>query len=237
MPTSLAHPIAHPLDRPVWNALNSGWSARAIIADAEGGRAMRIDPAFGPFAATADEGEAARAALATLAPQDGELWIVEDKAFTPPPGTQLLRTARLVQMSADALTPSTAAIPMVETLTDADGPEMRALALMTRPGPFHALTHQLGRFIGIREGGRLVAMAGERMRLPGFAEVSGVCTHPDHRGKGHAKALMRLVAQAMLDRGETPFLHAYADHAATIALYETLGFSVRAEMWVTVLGR
>src|SRR3546814_1013814 len=90
---------------------------------------------------------------------------------------------------------------------------MRALALMTRPGPVLPLTHRLGRFIGIREQGRLIAMAGERMRMPGFAEVSGVCTHPDHRGRGHAKRLMRIVAKAMLERGETPFLHAYAAHA------------------------
>lgn len=223
----------HPLDRPVWNALNSNWSTRAN-GDS---RALRIAPDFGPFGAAADESEASRTALAALVPSDGELWIVERDAFLPPRGVQLLRSARLAQMSATALTPSTTPTPAVETLTDADSVEMRALALMTKPGPFHERTHQLGRFIGIRDGGRLVAMAGERMRLPGFAEVSGVCTHPDHRGKGYAKALMRLVAQAMLDRGETPFLHAYADHVATIALYETLGFTVRAQMWVTVLGR
>ncbi|WP_336970293.1 GNAT family N-acetyltransferase [Sphingobium aromaticiconvertens] len=224
---------SHPLDRPVWNALNANWSALAV-GDR---RALRIAPDFGPFGAAADESDASRTALAALAPSDGELWIVEHAPFVPPTGVQLLRSAQLAQMSATTLTPSTAPTPSVEILNDADGAEMRALALMTKPGPFHEHTHQLGRFIGIREEGRLVAMAGERMRLPGFAEVSGVCTHPDHRGKGYAKALMRLVAQAMLDRGETPFLHAYADHAATIALYETLGFTVRAQMWVTVLGR
>jgi predicted GNAT family acetyltransferase len=226
-------PLSHPLDRPVWNALNSSWAARAV-GDS---RALRIAPDFGPFGAAADNGETSRTALAALVPHDGELWIVEHDVFAPPAGVQLLRSARLAQMSATALTPSTAPIPAIETLTDDDGTEMRALALMTKPGPFHERTHQLGHFIGIREEGRLVAMAGERMRLPGFAEVSGVCTHPDHRGKGYAKALMRLVVQAMLDRGETPFLHAYADHAATIALYETLGFTVRAQMWVTILGR
>jgi predicted GNAT family acetyltransferase len=226
-------PPPHPLDRPVWNALNSHWSTRSVGNQ----HALRIHPDFGPFGAAADEGDAARTALTALTPTDGELWIVERTVFTPPPGLHVLRTARLAQMSATTLTPSTAPIPLVETLTDADGPEMRALALMTKPGPFHPRTHQLGHFIGIREGGQLVAMAGERMRLPGFTEVSGVCTHPDHRGKGYAKALMRLVAQSMLDRGETPFLHAYADHNATIALYETLGFTLRAEMWVTILGR
>src|SRR3546814_5828599 len=137
--------------------------------------------------------------------------------------------AMLAQMAADDI-PGDAAAADIVTLTDEDAEEMRALALMTRPGPFLPLTHRLGRFIGIREQGRLIAMAGERMRMPGFAEVSGVCTHPDHRGRGHAKRLMRIVAKAMLERGETPFLHAYAAHEATVALYETLGFRIRARI-------
>jgi len=98
-----------------------------------------------------------------------------------------------------------------------------------------SLTHRLGRFIGMRDKGKLVAMAGERMRVPGFAEISGVCTHPEHRGKGYAKALMQIVARAMLERGETPFLHAYAAHEATVALYGTLGFHVRARMHMKVV--
>jgi predicted GNAT family acetyltransferase len=73
------------------------------------------------------------------------------------------------------------------------------------------------------------------MRLPGFTEVSGVCTHPDWRGRGLAGALMRIVTQAMLDRGETPFLHAYASHDRTIALYRSLGFAVRAVLPMAVL--
>ncbi len=122
-------------------------------------------------------------------------------------------------------------------LDEGDAADMRALSLLTRPGPFGPLTHRLGRFVGVRDHGQLVAMAGERMRLPGFTEVSGVCTHPDFRGRGLAGALMRIVMQAMLDRGETPFLHAYAAHDRTIALYETLGFAVRARLPMTVLVR
>ena len=120
-------------------------------------------------------------------------------------------------------------------LDEADAPDMLALALLTRPGPFRARTHRLGRFIGVREEGRLIAMAGERMRMPGYAEVSGVCTHPDFRGRGLAGRLMRQVMQTMQARGETPFLHAYASHENTIALYRTLGFEVRAELPMRVL--
>src|SRR3546814_8258440 len=93
----------------------------------------------------------------------------------------------------------------------------------------------LGGFVGVREAGRLVAMAGERLKAPGFTEVSGVCTRPGWRGRGFAAELLGLVARRIAARGETPFLHAYADHNATIALYERLGFAVRAQMTYTVL--
>lgn len=223
----------HLLDRPVWNALATGWSTLAQ-GDV---RARRIDPLHGPFGAATDDGATAQAALGALAPQDGELWIVERAPIAPPPATRLLRTAMLAQMIADRPVAGIAPAFAVTALTEADAADMRALALMTRPGPFLPLTHRLGRFIGVKQDGVLVAMAGERMRLPGFAEVSGVCTHPDHRGQGYAKGLMRMVMQSMQARGETPFLHAYADHDATIALYKTLGFRVRAKLNMMVVTR
>lgn len=120
-------------------------------------------------------------------------------------------------------------------LGDPDAPEMLALATLTEPGPFFANTHRLGGFIGIREGSRLVAMAGERMKLPGYTEVSGVCTHPDFRGRGYAGRLMRIVAARIIAQGDRPFLHAYADNQGAIALYETLGFRPRSEMTVRFL--
>lgn len=222
----------HPLDHPVWNALCSGWSTLAQGDD----EAKRIDPQYGPFGAAANGEESARAALAALVPADGELWLVGQDAVTPPPGTGVKRTAMLAQMSAAAISPAPGSEPRWRILGEQDAREMRALALLTKPGPFHPLTHRLGRFIGVHDDdGRLVAMAGERMSMPGFTEVSGVCTHPDARGRGYAGALMRIVMQAMLDRGQTPFLHAYASHDRTIALYETLGFKVRAQLPMAVL--
>lgn len=226
-------PEIHPLDRPVWRALRSGWASLAVGDE----QALRIDADHGPFGAAANDSDPAQAALAALlVPPDGELWIVEREPIGAPPGTTVMREATLAQMIAQDI----AAVPAladVLTLGEADGAAMRALALLTKPGPFHALTHRLGGFIGIRREGRLVAMAGERMQLDGFTEVSGVCTHPEYRGRGLAKALMAQVARTMLARGETPFLHAYADHAATIAMYERLGFRLRAEMRLMVVAR
>lgn len=225
--------MMHALDRPVWNSLTTGWAALA-----EGDEdALRLDPRYGPFAATADDSARRAIALAGLVPEQGELWLVTDRPVPTPPGLAIARTATLAQMVAHHLSPCDAGPVDHVVLTEADAPEMLALATLTKPGPFHALTHRLGRFIGVRLDGRLVAMAGERMRLPGFAEVSGVCTHPDHRGRGYAGGLMRIVAAAMLDRGETPFLHAYASNHAAIALYEALGFGVRREMTMVVLKR
>src|SRR5581483_5849565 len=109
-------------------------------------------------------------------------------------------------------------------------PEMRALAELTQPGPFHARTHTLGSFVGVRENGRLIAMAGERLKVP-------ACTHPDARGRGLAGALMRRVAAGIVARGEELFLHVYPHNKGAISLYEKLGFRHRADIQLNVLRR
>ena len=222
----------HPLDRPVWNALVSRWAG---IARGDG-RAWRVDPAIGPFAAAAETSPAGLAALAALVPQDGELWIVEAEPIPAPPGVTVDRQRELNQMVAADVAPARAPFDIVP-LTDGDAAEMYALARLTEPGPWVSRTHELGGFFGVKVGGRLVAMAGERMKPPGFTEVSGVCTHPDHRGRGYAAQLMRAVASRILARGETPFLHVYPSNAGAIALYEALGFRLRRPVSMTVLRR
>lgn len=222
---------AHPLDRPVWNALRS---RQAHLAETRGG-ALRIRPVFGIFAAAEDDNEANQADLAALARIEG-VGVVETRAWPTPPGL-VAETHALAQMVSLGLTPAPPPAFEIVPLTDADAPDMLELARLTKPGPFFSRTHELGDFIGVKENGQLIAMAGERLKLPGFTEVSGVCTRPGHRGKGYAAALMRIVAGRIVARGATPFLHAYAHNTGAIGLYETLGFQVRRVMTLTALSR
>jgi predicted GNAT family acetyltransferase len=218
------------LDRPVWNSLRSGWAA---LAEGDG-HALRLRQDHGPFGASAGSTAAELAALSALVPEEGELWVVELEGAVIPEDVHVARRGVLSQMLMKAFTPKHRAIEAIE-LGDADAPEMQALAAMTKPGPFASRTHCLGRFVGVRDEGRLVAMAGERMRIDGYCEVSGVCTHPDFQGRGLAGALMSIVCERMLARGETPFLHSYAHNEGAIGLYRSLGFHHRAMIQLTVL--
>ena len=219
------------LDWPVWTALATGWSALAV-GDA---RARRLHPDYGPFAAALDASAESLAALAELLPQEGGVALIE-AAPVRPPGARILKQAPIVQMLFEGAAPSAADVDF-ELLTDADAPQMLALARLTEPGPFERRTHELAPFIGVRIDGRLAAMAGERMRLPGMAELSGVCTHPDFRGRGLARGLSRVITARIRARGETPLLHAWSSNTGAIALYEALGYRVRVELTAMFLAR
>ena len=223
--------LPHPLDRPVLSALTGRRQAHLALGDA---RALRFEPAHALFAVTTDDAPESVTALAHLIPQGGAVGLIEAGEVRLPAGVPARRSA-CVQMTAQSLTAGRADIDFV-ALGEADAAEMLALATLTEPGPFFEKTHRLGDFIGVKRDGRLVAMAGERMKPDGFTEVSGVCTHPDWRGRGYAAGLMRIVAARILARGETAFLHAYAANTGAISLYESLGFVVRRSMTFTVLG-
>lgn len=218
------------LDRPVWASLQHQphWG----IGDE---RARRFKADINRFAATPDEGPASQAALAALVqPGEDAVFLAQVPPIVVPPGLVVAKEARGVQMLA---TRALEAEEGLEVLGDADAAEMLALATLTEPGPFLPRTHTMGRFIGIRVGGRLAAMAGERMRFPGHVEVSAVCTHPDFRGQGLARRLSAAVTADIQRRGEQAFLHAWSTNTAAIALYESLGFVTRTTVNIAVLKR
>lgn len=220
----------HPLDRPVWNALTTRQAGLAVVH----GQAKRFRPDINVFAAGASYDAATLADLSALARIGIVMVVIEPDAPPPIPGTQLDRIRAVDQMVWDGR-PAPASDIEHQQLGDADAAEMLALATLTEPGPFSTATYLMGEFIGVREQGRLAAMAGQRFRVPGFVEVSAVCTHPDHRGKGYAGQLMQVLIARILADGDTPFLHTYPDNAGAIRLYEALGFRFRRTLTATFL--
>ncbi|HEU4669396.1 MAG TPA: GNAT family N-acetyltransferase, partial [Dyella sp.] len=200
-------------------------------------RARRYLPDVNLFASARDDGHEALAALADLVGPGEQVYQLQVPAISVPPGLAAVRQAWGVQMVADApLAPEPDAGDIVP-LGEDDAAEMLALAQLTQPGPFLVHTHRMGRFHGVRIDGRLAAMAGERMRFLGWTELSGVCTHPDFRGRGLARRLSQYVASLIAARGDTAFLHAWRDNAPAIRLYESLGFAWRSDVHVAVLAR
>jgi ribosomal protein S18 acetylase RimI-like enzyme len=211
------------LDNPVWSALTG---AHARFAEVHG-RAARYRAEVSQFATLTDAGDPrAWADLAELAGPGTEV-LISARELTPPPGWTTQGVVAGVQLVGAEL----AGVEDEEAvvLGDADLPEMLDLVQRTRPGPFRPRTIDLGTYLGIRRGGALVAMAGERLHPPGYTEISAVCTDPAFRGQGLAARLTKAVAHGIQARGETPFLHAAASNTNAIRLYEKLGFVRRSE--------
>jgi ribosomal protein S18 acetylase RimI-like enzyme len=215
-------PLPHPhvLDNAAWQSLNGPHRHLAEIT----GSAARYHDEVSPFTALAD-------------PDDPQSWA--DLAMLVGPGNAFAlagvpslperwatgQSGQGVQMVGSSLRAERD--PEAVPLGPADVPEMLDLVARTQPGPFKPRTIDMGAYYGVRHGGRLVAMAGERLRPPGWTEISAVCTDEEYRGRGLASRLVRHVAAGIADRGETPFLHAAAANTGAVRLYESMGFTIR----------
>ena len=224
--------MKHSLDRPIWSALTKRHEA---FAECDG-LARRYRPSIVPFAATAADDADSLGALARLLPPRETAVLVQADEIILPPEVSAISTAPLVQMIAEQSMPA-ASDERIRQLTKDDAAEMLALASLTKPGPFTLEALSLGDFWGISIDGRLAAMAGERMKQPGYSELSGVCTHPDFRGAGLARLLSVFVAGRIAARGEIAYLHAYDSNAAAIRLYESIGFRLRSMMNMAMVQR
>lgn len=211
---------AHVLDNPAHAALAG---PHAYLAE-QFGAALRYPVDVAPYAGLPGEPDQGDwADLATLTGPGARLRFAGAPACVPD-GWEIARHIRLQMIGARVNAVHGAD---VIRLTATDVPEMAALVAATDPGPFLARTIELGTYLGVRHDGALVAMAGERLRLPGWTEISAVCTRADCRGQGLARQLVLTLATEIQARGENAFLHVAAGNRRAIGMYESLGFEPR----------
>ena len=219
------------LDRPIWSALNSAHSKLA-----EGDELARRYPReISPFAAMCEITIEAYESLKNLISDGEQVALFTPELLNPPKTLQIVRRIECDQMISTKTLAKGSWGKQISRMELADVPEMLDLAEITKPGPFGTRTHELGTYLGIRDGGKLVAMAGERMRFDGFVEVSAVCVHPEHRGNGYARTLTTTVMQEIRRSGAVPFLHVIHANVHAASLYRQLGFVNRMDGWTTVL--
>ena len=231
-PTTTMASTSHVLDNPVWHAL-----ATVHSSFAEGnGLAKRYAREIGPLAAVNEPSVEAYRSLAQMLGPDDVAGLVYGSPLAPPSSFNVLRAMEIGQM----VCASPAAIELehkIERLDQGRIKEMLALTELTKPGPFGPRTPELGTYLGIIESGRLLAMAGERVRMPGFTEISAVCTHPDFRGRGYARSLVSALITEITRRGDVPFLHVRMDNADAVHVYEKLGYRMRKSMHLAIVTR
>jgi ribosomal protein S18 acetylase RimI-like enzyme len=224
----------HPLDNVIWKALTTRQAEFAESFD----QARRFIPEVALLAAFLEPTARSYESLAGLISTRGTLGLFLDMPYQPCPGWNLVAGAPMPEMvyqGASAALSRSSSHPEIVELGAADVSEMMELTALTKPGPFNQRTHELGTYLGIRRDGKLVAMAGERLKIPGYTEVSAVCTHPEHAGHGYARILMTEVIERICSRGETPFLHVREDNVRAIELYQRLGFAQRVLLHFAVL--
>jgi len=226
----------HPLDNPAWTALRTHHAHLAIGGDL----ARRYPDHLAPIAGLSESSAAAMDELGTLV-ADGD-WISMPATLDglvplvrAPLGVTL--TKRLVQMVCERRLDVPPSGVELCVLSATDAPEMLALAQLTQPGPFRTGTGNFGLYLGIRVDGVLAAMGGQRMHVPGYREVSAICTHPHFRGRGYARVIVSRLVAAIFDEGLTPFLHVEEQNAGAQAVYRNLGFAERARLPLVVVER
>ena len=211
----------HVLDNPVWHALTTQHAGLALTAEG----VARYPAEIVPFAGVGEPSPRAANQLASLI-DDAESVFIVGVAPEPPPGWQLDPKKPVLQMVCNART-AVVDGPDVVTMGAEQVADMIGLTDLVFPGFFRPRTLEMGSYYGIYRGSRLAAMAGERMRLDGYQELSAVCTHPDYTGRGYAQRLLGVLCNSAFDRGFTPFLHVYADNARAIGVYRKLAFADR----------
>jgi ribosomal protein S18 acetylase RimI-like enzyme len=199
------------LDNPVWHSLRDFHRQFARVAE----QAVCFLPEIGDLSGICEQSVDAYTDLHSIV-GDRTAALLQRLPIRPPRAWTLPRSEVLLQMTAHAIKSDTSGNSVV--LSGKDAPEMMALARLTQPGPFEARTSELGLFVGIRKAGQLVAMAGQRLRMNGFVEISAVCTHPAHTGQGYSTKLLRTLLCDIAGRRNMAFLHVKPGNTRPIRL-------------------
>ena len=216
------------LDEPIWNALRGSQSKYSVGGDT----AKRYQHDVVPFASFANLESPDWAALGKLV-TIGERLLIPAMAVPDDSGFKALQIGAVRQYVYRAkMPPSVRDDILVTNLAPSDIPEMLSLAEEAQLGAMARRALDLGRFIGIRSSGRLIAMAGERLQVGKYREISEVCTAPDHAGRGLATCLVSYLATDIIKRGEVPILHVLVDNVRAIAVYERIGFEYRKDIGI-----
>jgi len=226
--------MEHLLDNPVWSALSTGNNDLAKGVDD-----VKFYPyAVAPFAGLKTNSAENLMVLHDVLPhEDGIAGVVATEQLNMPQPWKVLHCIPVLQMVCEKpIYRREAAVPMVKLHED-HVPQMLALTKLTNPGPFRAQTIDFGHYQGIFDGERLVAMAGQRMYAPPYAEISAVCTHPDYAGRGYAAQLIQSQMRRINANGEIPFLHVLSTNERAINLYKQLGFIARIELMFHIVKR
>ena len=220
------------LDNAIFDSL-TGRHAHLSIGDE---LARRYDPNYSPLSGLKDLSDESFSSLSRITKVGDVLGVSFIDEPDVPNEWDCFQKFLVSQMVCESLLPCKEL--EYQVLEQDDVVQMRALVKLTQPGPFASRTHELGTYIGIKDGTRLIAMAGERIKVSGgFDEVSAVCTHPDYQGRGYARALVYAVSDLIRARGHVPFLHVRADNQSAIRSYESVGFKIRRNFWFGVLRR
>jgi len=226
--------MSHLLDNMIWNAITTGNRDIAIL-DGDTGR---YRPDIAPFGAMREFNAANFQKLYEFIPEGGKVAISSLDEFRFDENKwELVRHYPCCQMVYERPVNvfTTKNSRLIVPLTDEHIPQMLELTALTKPGPFLQRTIEFGNYFGIFIDGRLAAMTGQRMHPTPYMEVSAVCTHPDFRGHGYAKACMLHVMKLILDNSFIPFLHVLESNTTAIGLYESIGFNVRVRMNIDMI--
>ncbi|WP_184544689.1 GNAT family N-acetyltransferase [Mucilaginibacter sp. FT3.2] len=225
--------MQHPLDNPPWSALITGNKNFSEGTD----KVKFFIKEVSPFAGMIENIPENFNTLYNLLPAGSTVAVFSPDKMEIPTPWKVLNPIEVLQMVYNGPAPDEVADVELIPLQDQHIPQMLALTKLTNPGPFFSRTIDFGHYFGVFNGDELVAMAGRRLQALPYMEVSAVCNHPHHLGKGYASRLIQHQVRLIKADGGIPFLHVRMDNTSAIKVYERLGFVTRRIMHICAIGR